>query len=231
MSTLIFAAIAAFILWKLWTVLGYRTGNERPPANSFNPLAPRAADNNAQPSNVVRLPGAAPENTGEPVLPADKWKGYAEPNTPLAAGLDAIAAKDANFAVAPFVKGAKAAYEMIVTAFAAGDRKTLRNLLTDDVFVSFNAAIDAREASKHNVQLTFVSLDKADIESAGTQASAAFVTLRYASKIISVTRNAEGAVVEGSPDTVNDHVDVWTFTRDTNSRDQNWHLASTSPDH
>ncbi|MBV1702804.1 MAG: Tim44 domain-containing protein [Hyphomicrobiales bacterium] len=230
MSTLIFAAIAAFVLWKLWTVLGYRTGNERPPANSFNPSAPRAGDNTGQPNNVVRLPGAAPADTGLPV-PGDKWKGFAEPNTPLAAGLDAIAAKDANFAVAPFVKGAKAAYEMIVTAFAAGDRKTLRNLLTDDVFNSFNAAIDAREASKQNVQLTFVSLDKADIETAGTQASAAFITLRYASKIISVTRNAEGAVVEGSPDTVNDHVDVWTFTRDTNSRDQNWRLASTSPDH
>ncbi len=224
-ATIIFLGLAAFVIWRLYSVLGMRTGHEGSPRDM-----PRPARSPSE-SNVVPIPGArAPVEEPEIVMgqpDPDRWKGYAEPGGPVANALDAIAAADGGFDARGFTEGAKSAYEMIVSAFAAGDRKMLRDLLAKDVFEGFSAAIGDREKRGETMSTTFVSLDKAEIADAQLRGSSAQVTIRFVSKLITATRDGSGAVVDGSADKVVDVVDVWTFAREAGSRDPNWKLVAT----
>jgi predicted lipid-binding transport protein (Tim44 family) len=226
--TIIFLALAVFIFLRLRSVLGQRTGSERPPYDRAAPnVVQRTQDNN----NVVPMPGAvidqAPLAPSADVAPADRWKGIAEPGTPLAAGLDAIAAQDSSFDPRHFVSGARSAYEMIVLAFANGDRRALKDLLSSEVYESFEAVIKDREKHEQKTETRFVSIDKAELVGAEARDRAAQLTVRFVSQMISVTRDKTGAIVDGNPDKVADITDVWTFARDTSSRDPNWKLVGT----
>jgi predicted lipid-binding transport protein (Tim44 family) len=225
--TIIFLALAVFIFLRLRSVLGQRTGRERPP---YDPFTSRDPARSAPKDNVVSLPGRATEaadRTAEPVEPLDRWKGIAEGGSVLATGLDAIAAQDPSFDAQHFLAGARAAYEMVVTAFAEGDRRTLKNLLSREVFEGFEAAISERERRGEKVETHFVSLDTADVVGAEVRGKSAQVTVRFVSKLISVTRDGSGAVIDGNPEKVTDVTDVWTFARDLSSRDPNWKLIAT----
>jgi predicted lipid-binding transport protein (Tim44 family) len=233
MTTIIFALLAVFVVWKLRSILGTRSGTEKPPSNPFLNRAPgpAGARRDDVDKKIITLPGAPDLSAGvQNAARADqgeRWKGFAAPGSKTWAGLDSIAAADPSFAIQPFVDGAKAAYEMIVGAFAAGNRQVLENLLAKDVYDSFAAAISEREKRGEKVETTFVSIDKAVIEDAELRAAAAQITLRYTSQMITVTRAQDGAVIEGSPDKVIEINDIWTFTRDVNSRDPNWKLSAT----
>ena len=159
--------------------------------------------------------------------PTERWKGVAEKDSPVAAGLDAIAESDKTFDANHFIAGARAAYEMIVGAFAAGDRRALKNLLAREVYDGFDAAIRDRENKGETVESRFVSLETADIIGAEMRNGAAQVTVRFVSQLITATRDKSGNVVDGNPDKVTDVTDVWTFARDLNSRDPNWKLVAT----
>jgi predicted lipid-binding transport protein (Tim44 family) len=152
-------------------------------------------------------------------------KGAADPEA--WSGLDAIAAADRTFDAQAFLSGARAAYDMIVNAFAAGDSATLRNLMAPEAFANFDAAIHARGAAGHTMTTTVVSIDAATIATARLDGSIAQVSVRFASKLASVTRDGAGGVVDGSPTDVIDHLDLWTFVRDVRSRDPNWRLTAT----
>jgi predicted lipid-binding transport protein (Tim44 family) len=226
--TIIFLALAVFIFLRLRSVLGQRTGSERPPYDRAAPnVVQRTQDNN----NVVPMPGAvidqAPLAPSADVAPADRWKDVAEPGSPLAAGLDAIAAHDSSFDPRHFISGARSAYEMIVLAFANGDRRSLKDLLSGEVYDSFEAVIKDREKHEQKTETRFVSIDKAELVSAEARDRAAQLTVRFVSQMISVTRDKTGAIVDGNPDKVADITDVWTFARDTSSRDPNWKLVGT----
>lgn len=227
-STIIFALLAIFVLWKLRSVLGTRTGNEKPPPT--NPFFRRTIGTND--NKVVPLPGAAPPQVPSASPPnPDRWKAYAEPDSKVAAGLDAIAAASPGFALEAFISGAKAAYEMIVTAFASGDRQTLQNLLDKDVLDSFVAAIGARESRGESMTTHVVSIDQVNIEDAGMRNRSAQITLRFLSKLISATHDKSGALIDGNPDKSVDMIDIWTFARDVDSRDPNWKLIATQTGH
>ena len=231
MTTLVFAALAIFVLWKLWSVLGARTGSERPPHNPFAPPKPKVdGENVSLASNVVRLPGtsAIPVQNDNDI---DRWKGLAEQGSAVWLGLDAIANADKSFAASAFMEGAKKAYEMIVAAFATGDRKMLQTLLSKEVFDSFSSAIADRESKGEKVETTFVSLDKTVIDEAHFKSPMAQVTVRFFSKLITVTRSREGEIIEGSSDKIVEMNDIWTFARDTASRDPNWKLIATETGH
>ncbi len=120
---------------------------------------------------------------------------------------------------------------MVVAAFAAGDMPTLRRLLAPDVLANFDSAIRARVAAGRTMTTTLVSIDAADFVEARLAGSIATVSVRFAAKLASATRDASGAVVEGSASDVVDHLDIWTFTRDVGSRDPNWLLAATQTVH
>ena len=192
MSTLIFAALAIFFVWKLRSVLGQKTGSEErridPPPRGPPTAEPRGGAPQDSP-NVIRLPGAASATApdGEPA--ATRWQGLAEPGSKVAAGLDAIAARDPAFSAKAFIEGARAAYEMIVTAFAAGDRKTLKALLAPDVCESFEHVITEREARLEKMVTTIVSIDKAAMVEAQLRAPTAQISIRFLSKLINITTN------------------------------------------
>jgi predicted lipid-binding transport protein (Tim44 family) len=223
--TIIFLALAVFIFLRLRSVLGQRTGRERPP---YDPYSARDAVRPSTGDNVVALPGRSGETPTVPAEPAEPaWKGVAEEGSSVAAGINAIAQADKTFDAKHFVTGARAAYEMIVTAYAEGDRRTLKNLLSRDVYEGFEAAIRERESKGETVESRFVSIDKSDITAADLRGHTAHVTVRFVSQLVSATRDRNGEVIDGSPEKVTDVTDVWTFARDLSSRDPNWKLVAT----
>ena len=226
---LLILAVAVVIFFRLRGVLGTRTGHEK----RYDPIStPDTVEPGRRPSkrdNVVRLPdrGESPVATGieEPAQPV--WHGYAADGSAAAAGLEAIAQADEDFSPAEFVQGARAAYEMIVTAFADGDKSTLKPLLSREVFDGFAGAIDQRKKLGHTLESRFVGINKADIETAGLAGHRATITMKFVSELITATRDRDGAVVDGDPSTIQEITDVWTFERDVSSRDPNWRLIAT----
>jgi len=225
--TIIFLALAVFIFLRLRSVLGQRTGRERPP---YDPYAAREP---ARPptEKVVALPNRAPDAAAPPpAAPAEtleRWKDVAEAGSAAATGLDTIAAAVPDFDAKHFLTGARAAYEMIVNAYAEGDRRTLKTLLSREVYDGFEAAITEREKRGETVESRFVSIDNAEITAADLRGRSAQVTVRFQSKLVSVTRDKNGNIIDGNADKVTDVTDVWTFARDVSSRDPNWKLVAT----
>jgi len=226
-ENLIILAIAVAIFLRLRSVLGRRTGSERPP---YDPYAPKPADANERASdNVVTLPRqpSAPAGAAEPVDLDARLKGVAKTGTPLYDGLAAIIAVDPAFEPRTFTDGASMAYEMIVTAFANGERETLRPLLSPEVFEGFDAAIAAREAAAQTMSTTLIGIEKIAITDATLKDSMARVTTRIESQMITANYDKAGELISGDPNKVVDVVDVWTFERDTQSKDPNWALVAT----
>jgi predicted lipid-binding transport protein (Tim44 family) len=226
--TIIFLVLAVFIFFRLRSVLGQRTGHERPPETLRRDAPPSSPPAAAPSDKVIPLPTRAAEAPPSPAPPqAFRWEGSAPEGSELAGGFDAIAAADRSFDPKGFTGGAKAAYEMIVNAFNEGDRKTLKNLLSREVYDSFVQAIADRESRGESVQSSFVSLDKADITAAAMKGRTAHVTVRFVSQMISAVKDRAGAVIEGSLDKISEVTDLWTFARDTTSSDPNWRLVAT----
>jgi predicted lipid-binding transport protein (Tim44 family) len=233
MTTLVFLALAVFVAWKLRSVLGQKTGSEQPPTDPFSrretpPLRPdQGGPADAKRDNVIRLPGAAndPAAAGPPA--ADRWSDIAAPDSPIIAGIDAVVRQEPSFDPREFLGGAKAAYETIVTAFARGDRKMLKGLLAKEVYDGFEQAITDREKRGEKAESSFVSIDKAEITAVDVKGKTAQITIAFASQLISVTRDAQGVVVDGSAEAVSAVNDIWTFSRQLGSRDPNWLLVAT----
>lgn len=224
--TIVFFAIAVVIFVRLYGVLGQKNGSERPPFR----LPDDADDGAAGNDNVIPMPRAAEPARREATQPVDAEVAEpveTRPETPLSAALRAIASTDRSFDPVQFVEGAKIAYEMVVTAYAKGDRKTLRNLLSKEVMESFGRGIDEREKRGEKIDFTFVGLDRTEIVEAETAAGVARITVRFAAKVISVTQAADGSVVDGDASRLTDLVDVWTFARELKSSDPNWRLVET----
>ena len=216
LDIIFFAMVAAFILLRLRSVLGRRTGHERPPAN---PLARREAEESND--NVVHLP----DHEAGSESPGDDFSDIAD--SVLAAGLVQVLAADANFTRATFLEGARGAFEIVLEAFAAGDTDRLRDLLDDEVYRPFARAIQDRENAGRFLETTLVSLDEADIIEAGMNGRTAFITIRFVTQQINITRDAEDKIIDGDASHVVAITDLWTFERDTRSRDPNWKLAAT----
>jgi predicted lipid-binding transport protein (Tim44 family) len=231
-TTVVFLALAVFVIWRLRSVLGQKTGREQPP---LDPFSRREAQDGSRPAarpmdNIVRLPTASADRP-TPAAPAapnpDRWAGLTEAGSPVALGLDEAVRTEPDFDARGFVEGAKSAYELIVSSFAQGDRKTLKSLLSKEVFDGFDRAISDRETRGEKVETTFVSIDKAELVAVEVRNRVAQITVRFLSKLITATRDGAGQVIDGSPDSVVDVTDVWTFARTLGSRDPNWQLVAT----
>lgn len=210
---IIFAMIAAFLVLRLRSVLGRRTGTEKP--REFRPLAKPATD------NVVSLPEGL--RAREELPPPPSGPRAASPE----AGLTQIRNADPKFDPDGFVQGARGAFEIIVNAFAAGDTATLRPLLSDDVYERFAEAIRHRVAAKETLETHLVTIKAAEIDEAELNGRTAFVTVKFVSDQVNVTRAADGTIIEGEPDHVVEKTDFWTFARNTRSQDPNWLLVAT----
>jgi predicted lipid-binding transport protein (Tim44 family) len=210
-----FALVAAFVILRLRSVLGRRTGHERPRPDPFRPAPPAPAEH---------PPEATPATTGAP-------SAQLPPAGSLAAGFAQIKIADPSFDEQEFVKGGRAAFEYIVGAFAAGDEDKLKPLLSAEVFDRFREAIRQRRAGGHTLETTVVRLRDVEATAARMEGTSAAITIRYLSEQINVTRDAAGQVVEGDPDRITEVTDVWTYARNVRSSDPNWILVATDASH
>lgn len=224
-------AVALVVFWRLKSVLGTRTGTEKPPLDPFETKRGEVQQGREASDTVLRFPQTTPvpapaDADREPAVPV--WTGYAEPGSGLAASLEQIAEADHSFTPRSFVEGAKMAYEMIVDGFAKGDKAALKNLLSKEVFDGFARAIDERQAQGHRVDSRFVGVDKATIESASLiGGKKATITMAFVSELITATYDGPGNVIDGDPKEIREVTDVWTFERDVTSRNPNWKLVAT----
>ncbi|HEX7775056.1 MAG TPA: Tim44/TimA family putative adaptor protein [Parvibaculum sp.] len=236
---LILLAVAVGVFLKLRSVLGRRTGTERPPYDPYTAREKPGMGRPADEGKVIALPkrvappadadqsGIDPYPQREPYVVKSPWAGIAPEGSDLAASLSAIAAADRRFDAEAFLSGARAAYEMIVTAFAEGDRKALTPLLDDHVYRSFEGVIAGRETRGEHVEQTFIGIGKADLVAASLADRRARLTVKFTSELTSSVKNKDGVVIEGDPVTVRQVTDVWTFERDVKATDPNWRLVAT----
>ena len=213
---ILFAMVAAFLVLRLRSVLGRRTGQEprhdpvlrraEAPADKIGDKVVTLGNRNAVPPPITSAP------------PADA----------VAAGLERIRGADPTFDPSQFLEGARAAFELIVGAFAAGDTARLRPLLSDDVYEPFAAAIAERVNAGETLETRINGLTRLDITEAGLSGRLARVTVKFVSDQINVLRAHDGSVVDGDPDHAVEKTDFWSFTRDTRARDPNWVLEATA---
>ena len=213
---ILFAMIAAFLVYRLGSVLGKRTGHERQGREPFGRVGNKEAGADAGNDNIVAMPT-------RPAAPEEE-----EPDTPLGAAITQIKLADSSFSRKGFLEGARAAFEMVITAFALGDMKTLRQLLSNDVYENFAEAIRQRERMNQTRETTLVGIDVAEIIEASLEENRyALVTVKYVSQQVNATRDEEHNVVDGDPNTIEKVTDIWTFRRDTKASDPNWQLIAT----
>jgi predicted lipid-binding transport protein (Tim44 family) len=210
---ILFAMVAAFLVLRLRSVLGRRTGNERRRDLFVRRVRP-------SPDKVTTLG----EVGNSPAVP----DAGAAPVNSVTQGLNEIRRADPSFDPSRFLEGARVAFEMIVTAFAKGEKADLRPLLSDEVFQQFATAIDERVAAKETLETRILRLDSADIVEAGLAGRSAQMTVKLVSKQINVTRAMDGSIVDGDPERPIEKTDYWTFARDTRATDPNWALVATT---
>lgn len=215
LDIIFFAMVAAFIAFRLRSVLGRRTGNERRRPSHVEHAGAASSD------NVVRMPD---------------WKSDVEsrvdPASELAdasarEGLASIARADRRFNLADFVNGAKAAFAMILECFAKGDRESLRPLLSDQVYSGFDNAIAERERQGHVLQSEIVAVNNAEVVEASLVGSLARIAVRFVTEQVIVLKDTRGEIIDGDPAQNSEVIDIWTFERDTHSTDPNWQLVET----
>jgi predicted lipid-binding transport protein (Tim44 family) len=210
---ILFAMVAAFLVLRLRSVLGRRTGNERRRefprgAAAPNPGAEKVVSLGQRPTLAATRTPPAPANT-------------------VAGGLAQIRTADPDFDATHFLDGARGAFELIVSGFAAGDKQLLRSLLSDEVYNSFSAAIDERIAAGETLETQIVKLKDIDIVEAGVEGRSVRVTTKIVSEQVHVLRAHDDSVVDGDPQHAIEKTDFWTFARDTRSSDPNWLLVGT----
>jgi len=236
--TLIFLVLAVVVFLKLRSVLGRRTGQEESRIERYRAQREASQRNGKVPAQekVVTLPRRErDEYETQPMADNSKVrsdleervKGLAGDNTSIATGLLEIVDADPSFDPDQFLKGARAAYEIIVTAFAEGNRKTLKDLLSRDVHDGFVGAIAERESRGEQVDQSFVGIKGADIVEAELKSGVAQVTVKFVSELISATRDRAGEVITGDPKRIKEVTDIWTFAREVSSRNPNWKLIAT----
>ena len=209
LDIVLFAVIAGFLILRLRSVLGRRTGNER----RRDPFVPPKPD--SAPENVVSLPRGRP-SVGPPPASA-----------PVAGPAARLKAADPRFDETAFLAGARGAFEIIVNAFAKGDTAALQPLLSDAVYASFAEAIRNRLAQHETLETNLLAIKAIELADGEIENDTALVTVKFVSDQTNVTRAADGSVVDGNPERVVEKTDLWTFSRALRSRDPNWTLVAT----
>jgi predicted lipid-binding transport protein (Tim44 family) len=219
LDIVLFAAVAAFLILRLRGVLGRRTGHDQFSKN--------------RPLGQNRQNEAGQETVGQL---ADRAKAPTELGTgkrhsrhsPVEAGLAQIKLADRSFNVDDFLNGARRAFEIIISAFSDGDVRALRPLLSNDVYEEFCGAIKSREKAKQTLETTIVGVTQSEITEAEVEGRTAFITVKFVSDQINILRDDRSSVVEGDSNKVKRITDLWTFARNTHSRDPNWTLVATN---
>ncbi|MCF8482977.1 MAG: Tim44/TimA family putative adaptor protein [Rhodospirillum sp.] len=208
---IVIAMVAAFLVLRLRSVLGRRTGEEK---QRFDPTAGPGASQGSGRDNVVDLPGRGP-------MGAEAGDGT------VAGGLTQIQLADSSFEPNGFIEGAQGAFKMILSAYANGEKATLKPLLAGEVYQNFARAIDERDAADETMETELISMKSVDITEARMDGTDALVTVTFKSEQVNIIKNSGGEIIDGDPNAVEQVTDIWTFRRDTTSGDPNWELLVT----
>ena len=229
--TLIALVVALVAIIKLRSVLGRRTSDDD--ARYQERMRAEEARQRAASEKVVTLPSRGRETPADASIDHEDAGDVEErikkftSNKAIEKGLIEIARLDPSFDPSHFLTGAKQAYEMIVTAFAEGNKRILGDLLSSDVYEGFVEAISARESRGEQIDQSFVGINKADVIEAELKGSTASVTVKFVSQLISATRDSSGEILSGDPQKITEVTDIWSFARDTQSNNPNWRLVGT----
>jgi predicted lipid-binding transport protein (Tim44 family) len=231
---IVYAIVAAALVFWLKSILGTKNGEER---ERDNPFAPKndnrpgaGAPNDGPPLPDLAHAPIAMRDTGPDPLKINKatLMSRVRIETPGAeAGLRTVAAAMPGFTLEKFLDGAEYAFELIVTSFAKGDRTTLKSLLAPSVYNDFDAAITDRAARGETVETKIEAVRGMDLISATLKGQTAFISLRFTAQETCIIRDASGAITAGSPDQATTMIDIWTFGRDVSSNDPTWFLYET----
>lgn len=212
---ILFAMVAAFLVLRLRSVLGRRTGYERQAQPEATPAAP------------ARGPAAEVDIGPQPSQSGAK-RSIPEPASPVGQALRQIQQRDRSFDPSRFLDGAETAFRFIVEAFARGDRATLKPLLSDEAYVGFEQAITAREAAGETQRTELRSVEESGIEAAELRGSIAEITVRLVTDQLNMVLARDGSVASGA-EAVTEITDIWTFQRDLSNPDPTWKLVGSSP--
>ena len=233
--TLVALIVAVVVIFMLRNVLGRRTPEDEARIDR-NMRAQQAQERAAAGEKVVAIPrrtgDAAPVPATAEAASADAEalvKAFAAGDSAIESGLVQLSRTDASFDPKHFLDGARQAYEMIVTAFAEGNRKVLKDLLSKEVYEGFCDAISDRESRSEQIDQSFVGINKANIVEAEVKGGMAQLTVKFVSQLISATRDKTGVVIHGDPQKIKEVTDIWTFAREVSSRNPNWRLVATQP--
>jgi predicted lipid-binding transport protein (Tim44 family) len=239
--TLIALVVAVAAIIKLRNVLGHRTDEDEQRVERLRARereASQRAGADATSADVITLPrrdrdtapASPPAETSAPNAET-RIKAYPVSDPAVTAGLLEVAKLDTAFDPETFLTGAGRAYEMIVSAFAEGNRRMLKDLLSKDVYDGFSAAIADRESRGETLDQQFVGIKKADIIEAEVKNGVATLTVRFLSELISATRDKAGEVISGDAQKIKDVTDIWIFSRDVSTAkargNPNWRLVAT----
>ena len=239
--TLLSIIVAGIVIFKLRSVLGQRSTDDEERIDRNNRAQREAEREQAARDKVVTLPqrrvpsdqqvaagavGATAADVATATAEAEaKLKAFANGDAAVEHGLMKILQADAAFDAG--LNGSKQAYEMLVMAFAEGNRKVLKDLLSREVYDGFSGAITDRESRGEQIDQSFVGINKANIVEAEMKGGVAQVTVKFVSQLISATRDKAGLVIGGDPQKIKEVTDVWTFARDISARSPNWRLIAT----
>ncbi|MBN9343055.1 MAG: hypothetical protein BGO76_02125 [Caedibacter sp. 38-128] len=207
LEILVFAFIAAIIIFKLISVLGQRTGfehSQRQSDTSGDPLKPEAKQDPTASSSEEDLIGPGLRKIYGQMLSLDR-----------------------QFSLSRFLGGATRAFEMIVLAYAKGDLKSLKPLLSSEVYKDFQEAIEERHQERESLETTIAKIESAEITDMQLQETQAIITVRFTSEQVHLIRNDKGDIIEGNPNQSEQVIDLWTFSRDLRSKEFNWILIKT----
>lgn len=207
---IVLAIVAGFLILRLRSVLGKRHGQERPRYEDADRYV--GAERDDAPSNVTPFPGPGAIDAEQPIAPGPAGK---------------VQAIDPSFDEQEFLGGAREAFRMILSAYAGGDRDTLRALAGKEVYDALEGAISDRESRDETLDATLIGIQSAALDDVEIQGSIGRVTVRFESEQTNVVRNAEGQPIDGAPNQVETIVDLWTFERDLAGSDPNWRLTET----
>lgn len=208
MDLIILALIAGFIIYRLYTTLGEKTGYK--------------GDKKGPSSNVVDF------NAKKSTKPSRKKAPTGKIAPALRPALQEITKNDPDFSLKNFTEGATIAFEMVLDAYAAGDLKLLKNLLSPDVYKAFKTAITERTKKGHTLENTLIRVEDVVVHNAAIKTNKAQICVRYTTEQVPIIKDKEGKIIDGNPNQIDQVIDTWTFERSLKSRDPNWALISTN---
>lgn len=214
-TTLFFAAVAAVIILKLRSILGQEDFNTPEHIKTKHTIIEEEAD-----SGEITLKDVT--------SPLEEELKECEITGKTASALRAIAKKQHGFSIKHFTEGATVAFEMVVKAFSNGDKENLKELLREELYSQFVISIEEREKLGYTQEITILSVESAKILKANLYKDVAEITVEFMSEQINLIKDSKGKVVEGDVSKIEEHDDIWTFTKDLSSRNPNWKLKETA---